>query len=136
MAKEKIICDTDVLIDYFDATKKRHQETKLILELNIGFSNILISSITKMELLLGATNKADLNIISKKLHRFSVILINESINLRAIDLVQTYRLSHGLALADSIIAATAIQTELGLFTYNTKDFKFISKLSLYHKKIK
>lgn len=73
MAKEKIICDTDILIDYFDATKKRHQETKLILELNIGFSSILISSITKMELLLGATNKADLNIISKKLHRFSVI---------------------------------------------------------------
>lgn len=36
MAKEKVICDTDVLIDYFDATQKRHQETKLILEQNIG----------------------------------------------------------------------------------------------------
>lgn len=133
MAKEKIICDTDVLIDYFDISQKRHQETKLILEQNIGFSNILISSITKMELILGATNKADLNTISKKLNRFSVLLINEAINLRAIDLVQTYRLSHGLALAVAIIAATAIQTELELFTYNIKDFKFISKLSLFRK---
>lgn len=134
MAKEKIICDTDVLIDYFDVTQQRHQETKLILEENIGLSHILISSITKMELILGATNKADLNTISKKLTRFGVLLINEAINLRAIDLVQSYRLSHGLALADAMIAATAIQTELELFTYNTKDFRFISKLTLYSKK--
>lgn len=134
MAKEKIICDTDVLIDYFDVTQKRHPETKLILEQNIGISNILISSITKMELILGATNKADLNTISKKLNRFSILLINEAINLRAIDLVQTYRLSHGLALADAMIAATAIQIELELFTYNIKDFRFISKLSLFGKK--
>lgn len=115
-------------------TQQRHQETKLILEENIGLSHILISSITKMELILGATNKADLNTISKKLNRFGVLLINEAINLRAIDLVQSYRLSHGLALADSMIAATAIQTELELFTYNTKDFRFISKLTLYRKK--
>ncbi len=45
--------------------------------------------------------------------------------------MQSYRLSHGLALADAMIAATAIQTELELFTYNTRDFKFITKLGLY-----
>nr|WP_121272154.1 type II toxin-antitoxin system VapC family toxin [Pedobacter schmidteae] len=131
MGKKKIICDTDVLIDYFDASQKRHSKTKLILDQNIGLSNILISSITKMELILGATNKADLTTISKKLNRFSVLLINEAISLRAIDLVQTYGLSHGLALADSMIAATAIQTELELFTYNVKDFRFIAKLDMF-----
>jgi predicted nucleic acid-binding protein len=133
MAKEKVICDTDVLIDYFDANQKRHLQTKPILEQNIGISNILISSITKMELISGATNKADLNTIIKKLNRFSILLINEAINLRAIDLVQSYRLSHGLALADAMIAATAIQTDLELFTYNVKDFKFVSKLTLYER---
>ncbi len=131
MAKDKVICDTDVLIDYFDTSQKRHLEAKTILEENIGLSNVIISSITKMELILGATNKADLTAISKKINRFSVLLINEAINLRAIDLVQSYRLSHGLALADAMIAATAIQTELELFTYNIKDFKFITKLALY-----
>lgn len=40
MAKEQVICDTDILIDYFDVSQKRHQETKLILEQNIGFQNI------------------------------------------------------------------------------------------------
>jgi len=131
MAAEGIICDTDILIDYFDAKQKRHEETKIIIEQKIGLNNILISSITKMELILGATNKEDLNIINKSLNRFSVLLINPAINLRAIDLVYAYRLSHGLALADAMIAATAIQTELELFTYNTKDFKYISKLTLY-----
>lgn len=120
-----------VIIDYFDARQNRHEETRVILEQTIGFENILISSITKMELILGATNKADLQKISKNLNRFAVLLINPEINLRAIDLVQSYRLSHGLALADAMIAATTIQTELKLFTYNEKDFKLISKLSLY-----
>ncbi len=131
MAAQRVICDTDIIIDYFDAKQKRHEETKSIIEEKIGFQNILISSITKMELILGATNKEDLKTINKSLNRFSVLLINPAINLRAIDRVYTYRLSHGLALADAMIAATAIQTELKLFTYNTKDFKFISKLSLY-----
>ena len=131
MAKEQIICDTDVLIDYFDHAKSRHVDTRLIIEEKIGLGNIFISSITKMELLLGARNKADLNTIEKKLNRFSLILINPSINLKAIELIQLYRLSHGLALADSMIAATAIETGVKLFTYNLKDFKFVAKLSLY-----
>jgi len=37
MAKEKVICDADVLIDYFDVTQKHHQETKLILEQILDF---------------------------------------------------------------------------------------------------
>jgi len=133
MAKEKVICDTDVLIDYFDQTRTRHSDTRLILEEDIGLNNVLMSSITKMELLLGATNKIDFGIVEKKLNRFTIIiiLINGRINLKAIELIQSYRLSHGLALADAMIAATAIETKLKLFTYNIKDFKFISKLSLF-----
>jgi predicted nucleic acid-binding protein len=84
-----------------------------------------------MELLSGATNKLDLNVINKKLSRFSIVLINERINLTAINLMQDFKLSHGLAIADSLIAATAIETELKLFTYNLKDFRFINDLALY-----
>ena len=32
MEEKKIVCDTDVMIDYWDETKARHKETKLILE--------------------------------------------------------------------------------------------------------
>ncbi|MGZ3755207.1 MAG: PIN domain-containing protein [Mucilaginibacter sp.] len=131
MAKEIVICDTDVLIDYFDSNQSRHIETRLIIEQKIGLENILISSITKMELLSGANNKEDLQTIQKKLKRFSVILINPSINLKAIDLILLHKLSHGLALADAMIAATSIETKIKLFTYNVRDFKFIDKVVLY-----
>ncbi|MDQ8003269.1 MAG: type II toxin-antitoxin system VapC family toxin [Pedobacter sp.] len=131
MASKQVICDTDILIDYFDVRQKRHEQTKRIIEQVIGLENILISSITKMELLIGATNKEDLKIIDKSLKRFGVILINPEINLTAISIAYEYRLSHGLALADAMIAATSIQTDLELFTYNTKDFKFIKNLSLF-----
>jgi predicted nucleic acid-binding protein len=131
MAKEKIICDTDVLIDYFDKNKSRNASATTLLENSIGLDNVIISSITKMELLSGATNKLDLNVINKKLSRFSIVLINERVNLTAINLMQDFKLSHGLAIPDSLIAATAIETKLKLFTYNRKDFRFISDLTLY-----
>jgi predicted nucleic acid-binding protein len=130
MAKEKVICDTDVMIDYWDKSKARHTSTKTTLEKTIELDNVILSAITKMELMLGATNKTDMARITKKLGRFNIALINDDITLQAFDLLQTYRLSHGLSLADSIIAATALIADLELFTYNTKDFKFIAQLKL------
>lgn len=131
MAKKKIICDTDVMIDYWDVTKPRHSKTKVILENLIGLNNVVLSAITKMELMLGAANKKDLNSINKKLKRFNIALINNDITLKAFDLLQSYYLSHSLKIPDCIIASTAIITKLELFTYNTRDFNFINQLKLY-----
>jgi len=131
MEKRLVICDTDVLIDYFDTVKFMHKSTFDIIENNIGLDNVIISSITKMELYLGATNKRELNIIDKKLHRFNVLLVDTRITEKAIDLLKTYHLSHHLAIPDSLIASAAIITGLELFTYNVKDFKFIRELKLY-----
>lgn len=130
MAKEKIICDTDVMIDYWDKTKSRHAATKFTLENSIELDYVVLSAVTKIELMLGATHKTDMARITKKLNRFNIALINNDITLQAFDLLQNYRLSHGLSLPDSIIAATALITDLELFTYNTKHFKFISRLKL------
>lgn len=131
MAKKKIICDTDVMIDYWDKTKPRHITTKSILETSIELDNVVLPAITKIELMLGAINKTDMVSITKKLTRFNIALINNDITMKAFDLLQNYRLSHGLSLPDSIIAATALIADLELYTYNTKDFKFICQLKLY-----
>lgn len=132
MAKEKIICDTDVMIDYWDTTNNRHVTTRKELEENIGLDNVVLSAITKMELLLGAINKKDIRIIIKKLSRFDIALLNKDITFKAFELLEHYSLSNGLALPDSIIAATALVADLKLFTYNRKDFKFIPYLKLYN----
>jgi predicted nucleic acid-binding protein len=131
MEKKKIVCDTDVMIDYWDVRSKRHLQTKKILEEEIGLDNIVISSITKMELLIGANNKAEESKIKKKLFRFNLALINNEISLEALLLFETYRLSHGLSIPDCFIGSTAKILNLELFTYNLKDYKFINNLKLY-----
>lgn len=131
MAEIRVICDTDVLIDYFDTQQSRHAATKKTLEGKIGLDQVVLSAITKMELISGATNKSELTAIIKKLDRFSVVLLDPAITNLSFTLMQTYKLSHGLAIPDCLIAATALKTGLEFFTYNTKDFKFMAKLKLY-----
>jgi len=131
MAKKKVVCDTDVLIDYWDTSSKRYNQTKEILEKKIGLDNVVLSAITRMELLMGAGNKEEEAKIKKKVLRFNTALINNEITEEAIRLFENYRLSHALAIPDCIIAATTKVAGLELFTYNVKDYKFISKLKLY-----
>ena len=131
MAAQQVICDTDVMIDYLDVKKQRHAETRHIIEDKIGINNVILTAITKIELLAGAINKRDRVKISARLTRFNINLINPEITIRAFSLIEMYALSHGLALPDGLIAATAIETDLPLFTYNIKDYKFIKGLELF-----
>ncbi len=131
MAKNKVVCDTDVMIDYWNISSKRHSQTKTILEDKIGLDNIVISAITKMELLMGAGNKSEESKIKRNLNRFNIALINNDITTEAVALFETYRLSQGLAIPDCFIGATAKIMNLELFTYNLKDYRFMSKLRLF-----
>lgn len=130
MAAQKIICDTDVLIELFDENKTRHSETAATIE-KIGMDNMLISAISKMELIKGTRHKEHSQQVAKKLKRLDTILLSPEITIRTIELLNTYHLSHGLAIPDALIAATSLETGLKLFTYNVRDFKFIKGLNLY-----
>lgn len=130
MATQRVICDTDVLIEFFDEGKGRHSDTVSRIE-SIGIDNILISAITKMELIKGTASKEHSQQVTKKLKRLDTVLLSPEITLRAIELLNTYHLSHGLAIPDALIAATALETEIKLFTYNVRDFKFIKGLKLF-----
>lgn len=65
MAETKVICDTDV-----DTRQSRHNLTKRILEEKIGLDNMMLSAISRMELMAGATTKRELVTLNKKLARF------------------------------------------------------------------
>ena len=134
MEKGKIICDTDVLIDYFETDKIRHVQTKEIVEDVIELDNVTLSIITKMELLTGAFNKAELRLLNKNIHRLNILLIKPEISLIASELIEEYNLSHNLAIPDAIVAATAMYAGMDLFTYNQKDFRYIKGLRLYEMK--
>ena len=131
MEKNKVICDTDVLIDYFDSTKTRHSQSKEIIDNKIGIDNVVLSAISKMELIAGAANKAELRVLNKNISRLNILLINPEITSTAIRLIENYKLSYGIDIPDALIAATAMYADLKLFTYNIKHYKFINDLMLY-----
>jgi len=131
LATHKIICDTDVIIDYWDNQSARHILTKTVIENEIGLNNVVISVITQIELLIGAFNKAELNKFNRSIQRFDIISIDDITTTTAVELIKNYTLSHGLALPDALIASASILSGYELFTYNVKDYKFISGLKLY-----
>ena len=121
-----ILCDTDVIIEYMKGNKAAKKEI-----LEIGIENIAVSSVSLMELFYGALNKRELNKIKKALNSFKIIHVDTRISNKAVELIEKYYKSHGLEPPDALIGATAIVGNIELFTYNSRDFKFIDGLRLY-----
>jgi len=93
-------------------------------------SVLAISVITQLELIVGCRNKTELRDLKKFLNRFQVLKITEQISDRAVDLLKQYFLSHGLLIADGLIAATALVHNEAFITKNQRDFRFITGLNL------
>ena len=121
-----ILCDTDVIIEYMKGNKAAKKEI-----LEIGIENIAVSSVSLMELFYGALNKRELNKIKKALNSFKIIHVDTRISNKAVELIEKYCKSRGLEPPDALIGATAIVGNIELFTYNSRDFKFIDGLRLY-----
>ena len=65
MEKELILCDTNILISWFKGEEKTISEL-----MKIGLENILLPSITLMEIYQGARNKSELQKIKIKLNSY------------------------------------------------------------------
>jgi predicted nucleic acid-binding protein len=98
------IVDTDILIDAGRGAQEAIDCLKNI-EAN---SSLVVSVVTQMELIVGCRNKSELQKVDQFLKQFQVIKINEAIADQSVELLRLYRLSHGLLIADSLIAATAL----------------------------
>ncbi|HRG09079.1 MAG TPA: type II toxin-antitoxin system VapC family toxin [Cyclobacteriaceae bacterium] len=127
--KSLILCDTDILIEFYKGNKKIVQNLEAI-----GQHNISLSIITAGELLYGAFNKRELNQIKKDTEALHLIDLDDKIGRVFLQLMLTYVLSHRLSLPDGLIAATAIANNIPLYTRNLKDFKYIEGLILYKEK--
>lgn len=121
-----VIVDTDILIDAGMEIEQavnclKHHEQQ---------AQLAVSIITKMELVVGCRNKNELRETEKFLQRFEVPAVSEAISEKADELLREYRLSHGLLIADSLIAATAIIWDCPLVSKNQRDYRFIAELNL------
>jgi predicted nucleic acid-binding protein len=104
VAVADVIVDTDILIDI----ARRIPEAITYVDNLERRAIVGISSITYMELLVGCRNKTEQRKVERFVRRFEIARLNETIADRAIALLQQYRLSHGLLIADGLIAATAL----------------------------
>ncbi len=128
MEKKMIICDTNVFIHWFSGNK----EVDNIIRNHIGVSNVVLPSIVYMELVQGMGNKTELTDMLQKIAMYHIIEINNDISLHTRQFIREFALSHRLQIPDALIGATAIVYDLPLFTYNTKDFKFLPDIQLYN----
>ncbi|MDZ8081800.1 MAG: type II toxin-antitoxin system VapC family toxin [Nostoc sp. SerVER01] len=121
-----MILDTDILID---AGRGVLEAVTCFHNLKAS-SSLAISIVTQMELMVGCANKAELQTLENFLKQFFIIKIDEALSDKAVDLLRSYRLSHGLLIADSLIAATAIVWNYPFITKNQRDYRFIQGLNL------
>jgi predicted nucleic acid-binding protein len=120
------LLDTCILIDYLRGDPN-------VYELFVKDEGIKLSmsTVTMMELMLGALNKREVNYIQKAFKKINIIYINEKISKLAEHLVIQYTKSHNLQIDDALIAATSIEMNVELITYNVSDFRYIPNIRLY-----
>lgn len=123
----KILCDTNIFIEYYKNNTQIIQALK-----EIGSNDIAVSVITKAELFCGARNKQELAVIERNLSFCYCYELDIEVSRVFAELIKTYTLSHGASIPDMLIAATAIVHDIPLFTLNIKDFRFIPAIQLYN----
>ncbi len=121
-----ILCDTNIFIEIYRDNIDIIQKVKAI-----GQHNIAVSDVTCAELLYGARNKKELQIIRRDLNKLTVLPIDIDISTMSVQLIEKYALSHKLSLPDALIASTAIIHDIEIYTLNLKDFKFLDKIKLF-----
>ncbi|PAV26649.1 hypothetical protein C8D92_107211 [Tamilnaduibacter salinus] len=120
-----MLVDTDVLIWSFRGNEPAADR----LDSEPGFA---ISAVTYMELLQGAKNQRESQLIRRTLRFWNAHIetMDTGISNRAMFLVERYALSHSMALADALIASTAISTGDALLTANDRHYRFIDGLDI------
>jgi predicted nucleic acid-binding protein len=120
------LVDTDILID---AGRGANDAVTCLQRLG-SQSTLAVSAITQMELFIGCRDKSELQKVEKFIKRFLLLKLNEHISDKAADLLRQYRLSHGLLIADALIASTALTLDVQFISKNRRDYQFISGLKL------
>ncbi|MCL1933329.1 MAG: type II toxin-antitoxin system VapC family toxin [Candidatus Azobacteroides sp.] len=127
MVKETILIDTSLFIDYY---RKQKKESTVLVKLSEKY-NFAISVITKFELLVGVLTKEQYTFWNNIFNDLTVFPIVDKEVERSAEIVKYLRKNNKMiGLQDILIAATAIENNLGMATLNHKDFVRIPDLKL------
>jgi len=123
-----ILLDTDVLIDFF----RGHRKAEVLV--NTYSARILLSSIVVAELYAGVKGEVELAALDGFVSLFRVVPVTAEIAKVGGLYKRDYRKSHGVGLADSLLAATAKSENAELKTLNTKHYPMFKGLRPAYRK--
>ncbi len=123
-----LIPDTDVLVDFLRGCGKA---VELV---NRHSDRILLSSIVVAELYAGVKGAAELQVLDGLVSLFPVIPVNAEIARAGGLYRRDYGKSHGLGLADALLAATAEAESAVFMTLNVKHYPMMAGLKPAYRK--
>ena len=125
---EKILVDTDVLIDFLRGNKKA------IEFINNLSSYIILSPIVIAELYAGVKGENELSVLDNFISLFRIVPITSEIAKAGGLYKRDFAKSYGVGLADAILAATADKEKADLKTLNVKHYPMFKGLKPVYSK--
>ncbi len=123
-----ILLDTDVLVDFFRG------HSKAVAFINAHSARIILSSIVVAELYAGVKRDSEQTALENFVSLFRVVPLRAEIAKAGGLYKRDYGKSHGVGLADAILAATAEAENAELKTLNTKHYPMLKGLRPAYKK--
>ena len=125
---DKLLIDTDVLIDYL---KEREEAVHFLESQQIS---MFISVISVGELYAGVKDGKERHILDDFIEYFQVAPLNLEIAVKGGLFRRNFGKSHGVGLADAMIAATAESENATVVTLNQKHFPMMSNVLIPYRK--
>ena len=119
---EPILPDTDVLVDFLRG------QSEAVAFVNAHHARIILSSIVVAELYAGVKGDAETATLAAFVSLFRVVPVTVEIAGAAGLYQRDYARSHGVGLADAVLAATTQAENAELKTLNTKHYPMLQAL--------
>ncbi len=111
-----ILLDTDVLVDYL------RNQAEAVAFVNKHQGDLILSSIVVAELYAGVKGEAEMEVLDELVSLYPVVPVTATIAKAAGLLKRDFGRSHGLGLADAIVAASAQAENARLCTLNVRHY--------------
>jgi predicted nucleic acid-binding protein len=121
---ETFLIDTNILIEILRGNEELRKD------LEKKKDQAYLSFVTAGEIIQGARNKKELNLIEDFMETWEIDWGSRKIQERSLKILKNINLKNNLGLLDALIAATALENKSTLVTLNHRHFKDIENLKV------
>jgi predicted nucleic acid-binding protein len=123
-----MVVDTDVIVDYLRG------QAAAVAYLDGSADELILSTITVAELYAGVREGAERTALESFLTAFDIVSVDATIAAKGGLFRRDFGKSHGVGLADALIAATAELRSAKLVSLNAKHFPMLSNVEVPYQK--